>query len=196
MKRARGAAAAVRAVRSVTDAAAEMVGDMVDDAVANAAADARAPAPPLPVGESWFAARGWQPFAFQREVWAAMAAGESGLLHATTGSGKTYAVWFGALARAAALGVPAHGTHPPPLGVLWLTPMRALAADSARAIRAPIEDLGMAWSVGIRTGDTPSAERAQAGPALPDGARHHAGIALADADAREGEGRARRRSTP
>ena len=35
-----------------------------------------------------------------------MAAGESGLLHATTGSGKTYAVWFGALARAAALGVP------------------------------------------------------------------------------------------
>jgi ATP-dependent Lhr-like helicase len=55
--------------------------------------------------EAWFAARGWRPFAFQRDVWAAMAAGESGLLHATTGSGKTYAVWFGALARATALGV-------------------------------------------------------------------------------------------
>src|SRR5437764_10685917 len=36
-----------------------------------------------------FRSRGWQPFAFQREVWAAMAAGRSGLLHATTGSGKT-----------------------------------------------------------------------------------------------------------
>ena len=36
-----------------------------------------------------------------------MAAGRSGLLHATTGSGKTYAVWFGALARAAAIGVTA-----------------------------------------------------------------------------------------
>ena len=56
--------------------------------------------------EAWFAGQGWQPFAFQREVWAAMASGTSGLLHATTGSGKTYAVWFGALARAAALGIP------------------------------------------------------------------------------------------
>ena len=39
--------------------------------------------------ERWFAGAGWQPFAFQREVWAAMAQGRSGLLHATTGSGKT-----------------------------------------------------------------------------------------------------------
>ena len=77
-----------------------------------------------------------------------MAAGASGLLHATTGSGKTYAVWFGALARAAALGAPARGAPAPPLGVLWLTPMRALAADSARAIRAPLDDLGIAWSIG------------------------------------------------
>ncbi|HZW73047.1 MAG TPA: DEAD/DEAH box helicase, partial [Caldimonas sp.] len=110
--------------------------------------------------EAWFAARGWQPFAFQRQVWAAMAAGESGLLHATTGSGKTYAVWFGALARAATLGVPMATRVAPPLGVLWLTPMRALAADSARAIAAPLADLGIAWTVGTRTGDTPSAERA------------------------------------
>jgi ATP-dependent helicase Lhr and Lhr-like helicase len=109
---------------------------------------------------AWFEARGWQPFAFQREVWAAMAAGTSGLLHATTGSGKTYAVWFGALARAAALGVPILGRLPPPLGVLWLTPMRALAADSARAMKAPLEDLGVPWTVGIRTGDTAPAERA------------------------------------
>ena len=84
-----------------------------------------------PAGAAWFAQRGWTPFAFQREVWAAMADGRSGLLHASTGAGKTYAVWFGALARAAALGVPLTGAHPPPLGVLWLTPMRALAAASA-----------------------------------------------------------------
>src|SRR6476620_2650479 len=91
-----------------------------------------------------------------------MAAGRSGLLHATTGSGKTYAVWFGALARAAALGVPARSGHAPSLGILWITPMRALAADSARAIKAPLEDCGLGhWSVGIRTGDTSSAERAK-----------------------------------
>src|SRR6195952_538887 len=87
--------------------------------------------------QTWFDHRGWQPFAFQREVWAAMRAGESGLLHATTGAGKTYAVGFGALERADALGIPLRGTHAPPLGVLWLTPMRALAADTARALATP-----------------------------------------------------------
>jgi ATP-dependent Lhr-like helicase len=52
--------------------------------------------------EDWFAARGWTVFPFQRAVWDAAAAGRSGLLHATTGAGKTYAVWFAALQRAAA----------------------------------------------------------------------------------------------
>ncbi|MDQ6628345.1 MAG: ligase-associated DNA damage response DEXH box helicase [Pseudomonadota bacterium] len=121
----------------------------------------------FPPGDAWFAGRGWQPFAFQHEVWAAMGAGKSGLLHATTGSGKTYAVWFGAMARAVGLGVPMHGTVAPRLGVLWLTPMRALAADSARAIKAPIDELEMAWSVGIRTGDTPPAERAKQDRRMP-----------------------------
>ena len=114
-------------------------------------------------GERWFAGRGWQPFAFQREVWAAMVEGRSGLLHATTGSGKTYAVWFGALDRARRLagGAPKPASSAPPLGVLWLTPMRALAADSARAMKAPLDDLCLGWTVGIRTGDTPSGERAK-----------------------------------
>ncbi len=102
--------------------------------------------------EAWFAARGWQPFAFQREVWSALAAGESGLLHATTGSGKTYAVWMGALRRAR----PGTG-----LQVLWLTPMRALAADTTRALQLPLPELAPGWTVGMRTGDTPSAERAR-----------------------------------
>ena len=115
---------------------------------------------PLLDPRAWFAARGWTPFAFQREVWAAMRAGRSGLLHASTGSGKTYAVWFGALLRAATVGA-AEKRAAPPLGVLWLTPMRALAADTVRAITLPLPDLGLAWTVGQRTGDTPSAERAR-----------------------------------
>ncbi len=108
--------------------------------------------------EAWFTRRGWQPFPFQREVWAAMAAGESGLLHATTGSGKTYAVWMGALLRASA----AAG-----LQVLWLTPMRALAADTTRALQEPLPELAPKWTVGARTGDTPSAERARQDRRLP-----------------------------
>ena len=111
--------------------------------------------------DAWFAQRGWAPFPFQREVWAACARGESGLLHATTGSGKTYAVWFGALARASALKVPMQAAQAASLGVLWLTPMRALAADTTRALRVPLSDMASTWTVGMRTGDTPAAERAR-----------------------------------
>jgi ATP-dependent Lhr-like helicase len=118
------------------------------------------------LAEAWFAARGWQPFEFQCEVWAAMAAGRSGLLHATTGSGKTYAVWFGALLRGLVLGAPSHAT-PAPLGVLWLTPMRALAADTTRALQLALPEAALNWSVGQRTGDTTSAERARQERRLP-----------------------------
>jgi ATP-dependent Lhr-like helicase len=126
--------------------------------------------------EAWFAARGWAPFEFQREVWAAMAEGTSGLLHATTGSGKTYAVALGALAREAALRVGGGaggeaGTDADPragLRVLWITPMRALAADTARAITLPLAELAPAWRVGVRSGDTPAAERARQDRRLPE----------------------------
>src|SRR5690349_12792419 len=90
-----------------------------------------------------------------------MESGRSGLLHATTGSGKTYAVWFGALARSRALGVPLRAAHPPPLGILWITPMRALAADTRRALQAPLDAAGATWTLGARTGDTPALERAR-----------------------------------
>mgnify|MGYP000343699179 CR=1 FL=1 len=114
--------------------------------------------------KQWFATQGWKPFAFQKEVWAAVKAGQSGLLHASTGAGKTYALWFAALNRFAITRPPATGKRKPPaepLSVLWITPMRALAADSARALQAPLEALHIPWSVGLRTGDTSSSERAR-----------------------------------
>ena len=113
--------------------------------------------------EAWMRARGWRVFDFQREVWEAMRAGQSGLLHATTGAGKTYAVWLGALAAHARVGA----TRPAPLTVLWLTPMRALGADTAHSLAAPLEELGCNWTVGIRTGDTGSAVRAAQDRRLP-----------------------------
>ena len=122
--------------------------------------NAAMPAAP-PDAEGWFNRRGWVPFEFQRAVWAAMAAGRGGLLHATTGAGKTYAVALGALGRAAGLGVALQGAKAPPLGVLWITPMRALAADTHRALAPPLADLAPAWTLGLRTGDTPSSERSK-----------------------------------
>ncbi|WP_415922941.1 ligase-associated DNA damage response DEXH box helicase [Stutzerimonas kunmingensis] len=116
----------------------------------------------------WFSSRAWQPFPFQQDVWQAIGHGESGLLHATTGSGKTYAVWLGALNRFATKAPSSTATDKPaPLTVLWITPMRALAADTARALQAPLDDLGINWSIGLRTGDTSSSERARQGRRLP-----------------------------
>ncbi|MFK3772028.1 ligase-associated DNA damage response DEXH box helicase [Pseudomonas sp. NPDC089406] len=113
---------------------------------------------------AWFASRGWKPFAFQRQAWAAIGRGDSGLLHASTGAGKTYALWLGAL-RAFADATPSR--QPAPLQVLWITPMRALAADTARALQAPLDELGLNWSVGVRSGDTGGAERARQARRLP-----------------------------
>lgn len=137
------------------------------------------------IAQAWVAARGWRPFPFQREVWRALAQGRSGLLHATTGAGKTYAVWLGALqafgaADAARVAVPEpsggrRSKAPPaePLTVLWLTPMRALAADTLKALRTPLDELAATqptlarWTSGARTGDTGSAERGAQSRRLP-----------------------------
>ncbi len=72
--------------------------------------------------DAWFAARGWKPFKFQREVWKAIAEGRSGMLHATTGAGKTYAVWLGALQVFSQARKETARPAAPPLTVLWLTP--------------------------------------------------------------------------
>ena len=124
-------------------------------------------APHKNLAEQWFAARGWKPSPFQRALWRAALQGKSGLLHATTGSGKTYAVWFAALLRAAR--IDAKSTRPVSgLRVLWITPMRALAADTLRALQEPLAELMPGWSIGMRSGDTSPAERARQSKALPN----------------------------
>nr|WP_290661420.1 ligase-associated DNA damage response DEXH box helicase [Aquabacterium sp.] len=121
----------------------------------------------LDPASAWLNDQGWSPFPFQTEVWHAMAQGDSGLLHATTGSGKTYAVWLGALQ---ALGCPPGDTAArgaPPLTALWITPMRALASDTLSALQAPLAALAPRWTLEMRTGDTTSAARARQAKRLP-----------------------------
>lgn len=144
--------------------------------------------------DAWFAARGWKAFAFQREVWKAIAIGQSGLLHATTGAGKTFAVWLGALRAFMTT-----GSRTPPLTVLWITPMRALAADTLRAIKQPLDVLAAEvdedgkprfapWTAGARSGDTDSAERRAQDRRLPTAlvtTPESLSLMLARADARE-----------
>ena len=115
--------------------------------------------------QPWMAARGWQAFPFQQEVWQAVAEGRSGMLHATTGSGKTYAVWLGMLE--ALLARHPRGRGAEPLRAIWLTPMRALASDTAKALAQPLNEFAPTWTIGLRTGDTPSAERARQDRRMP-----------------------------
>ena len=78
---------------------------------------------------TWLRRNGWKAFDFQKEVWQAVADGQSGLVHASTGAGKTYAVWLAALNRFAGKANAKTATRskraPPaaPLTVLWITPM-------------------------------------------------------------------------
>lgn len=119
--------------------------------------------------EGWFAERGWASFPFQREMWSAYLAGESGLLHAATGTGKTLAAWGGPLLEWLAEHPEGTGQRlaAPPLRVLWITPLRALAADTEAALRAPLEGLGIPWTLERRTSDTGSAARARQRRRLP-----------------------------
>jgi ATP-dependent Lhr-like helicase len=126
--------------------------------------------------DEWFRSRGWSPFEFQRDVWAAYRAGESGLIHAATGTGKTLAAWGGPvgewLDEQTLIGAPRQGKRlrrstAPPLRVLWITPLRALAADTEEALRQPLVDLGIPWTLESRTGDTSAAMRARQSRRLP-----------------------------
>ncbi|HEX7241158.1 MAG TPA: ligase-associated DNA damage response DEXH box helicase [Longimicrobiaceae bacterium] len=124
----------------------------------------------LASAEGWFRSRGWKPFPFQHEVWEAYRAGESGLIHAATGTGKTYAAWLGPVLE----WLEEHPEAPrakkgfsPPLRVLWITPLRALAADTEAALRLPLEELGVPWTLESRTGDTSAAVRSRQRRRLP-----------------------------
>ncbi len=119
----------------------------------------KATAPQL---DAWFAAQGWSPQPFQREVWAQMAEGRSGLLNAPTGTGKTYAVWGGVVNHALL-----HPSKAQGLKAIWITPLRALAGEIAESAQRMCDGVGLDWKVGARTGDTPTKERAAQKKALP-----------------------------
>ncbi len=118
---------------------------------------------------AWFGTQGWRPLRFQQEVWRRYLAGESGLLHTPTGSGKTLAAFGGPLLEALAAlpdnapAVQKRSTRSrrreTPLKVLWITPLRALATDTVRALREPLQALGLDWEVGARTGDASSRDK-------------------------------------
>lgn len=107
--------------------------------------------------EQWFSNRGWTPLPYQRDVWALMAEGRSGLVHSSTGTGKTLSVWMGAL-----------DLQREGLKVVWVTPLRSLAADTYKSLVEPLEAMGLEWRVELRTGDTSAHLKSRQLKELPD----------------------------
>ena len=109
----------------------------------------------------WMGTRGWKPFPFQRHSWAAFIRGQSGLIHVPTGAGKTYAACFGPMGDLI--------KHPPKgLGMLYITPLRAVSRDVELALKRPLQALGItSLRVETRTGDTSTSVRARQKQKLP-----------------------------
>ncbi|GAA2001941.1 ATP-dependent helicase [Nocardiopsis rhodophaea] len=113
----------------------------------------------------------------QTGAWETISRGENSLVIAPTGSGKTLSAFLWALDGLA------HAPAGPPdrarrCRVLYVSPLKALAVDIERNLRAPLSGIRRAAermaehvpdiSVGVRTGDTPAAERRKLGTAPPD----------------------------
>lgn len=106
--------------------------------------------------QQWFKTQGWRPQPFQKQCWEAYLAGKNGMLHAPTGSGKTYALWGGIMAEALN-----QKAAPKGLNALWITPLRALAVEIQQATQRMTSDLLPNQKIGLRTGDTSQAVRAK-----------------------------------
>ncbi|WPQ62825.1 ligase-associated DNA damage response DEXH box helicase [Chitinophaga sancti] len=117
----------------------------------------------------WLAARDRQPFVFQEEAWNYYLQGKSGLVNAPTGYGKTFSLFLGVV-------IDWINRHPKDyqdktkngLQLLWITPLRALAKDIARAMEEVLQELDIPWQVGIRSGDTPVSTRAAQKKNMPE----------------------------
>ena len=125
--------------------------------------------PGFTIINKWLTGKGFQAFSFQETAWQSIVGGQSGLVNAPTGCGKTYSVFLGSLIQFI-------NEHPNDystrknngLQLLWVTPLRALAKDIGRAMEEVITELGMQWRVGIRNGDTDTNERAKQKRNIPE----------------------------
>ncbi|HET7668328.1 MAG TPA: DEAD/DEAH box helicase, partial [Mycobacterium sp.] len=116
-----------------------------------------------PLSREWFTGTFAEPTPAQAEAWSAIADGDNTLVIAPTGSGKTLAAFLWAIDQLASAPACA-GTQ-----VLYVSPLKALAVDVERNLRTPLTGIARVAerrgvpapdiSVGVRSGDTPPAQR-------------------------------------
>jgi len=114
--------------------------------------------------KNWMQAKDMEAFGFQKEAWQRFANGYSGMVVAPTGFGKTYSLFLAVVID--------FFNHPEKYGkglkLLWITPLRSLAKDLARAMQEAIDEIGLDWVVEVRNGDTDAQQKARQTKKMPD----------------------------
>lgn len=98
----------------------------------------------------WMQQKGNRPFRFQEKTWKKYRDGYNGMVVAPTGFGKTFSVFLAVLIDF--MNRPEH--YDKGLKLLWITPLRSLAKDLARAMQEAVDEIGLDWAVEVRNGDT------------------------------------------
>lgn len=114
--------------------------------------------------QQWLVDQGKTAFSFQEMAWKRYAQGYGGVVVAPTGFGKTYSIFLAVIVDFL--------NHPDRYGkglkLLWITPLRSLAKDLARAMQEAIDQIGLDWTVEVRNGDTDPKIRARQSKNMPD----------------------------
>lgn len=118
---------------------------------------------------AWLKASKKKPFDFQKEAWDYYLQGYSGLVNAPTGFGKTFSLFLAVVIEGInQLEKQKDKKQKNGLQLIWITPLRSLAKDIARAMREVLAELELDWQVGVRNGDTTQAEKLQQKKNLPE----------------------------
>lgn len=118
--------------------------------------------------KQWLKDNGRKPFKFQEEAWQSYLNGYSGLVNAPTGFGKTFSLFLGVIIEALNAGESQNKKSKDRLQLIWITPLRSLAKDIARAMRQTLLELELDWIVGIRNGDTSVGEKLKQKKSMPE----------------------------
>jgi ATP-dependent Lhr-like helicase len=114
--------------------------------------------------QNWMMEKSISPFKFQIDTWKKFGNGYSGMVVAPTGFGKTYSVFLALISDFL--------NHPEKykkgLKMIWITPLRSLSKDIAKAMQEAIDEIGLDWLVGVRNGDTDPKIRQQQVKNMPE----------------------------
>ena len=120
------------------------------------------------IAEDYFQQQGWKAFPFQKQTWEAFLSGKNGLLNAPTGSGKTYALWVAIVLNYIKSNPDYKTKNKKGLKAIWITPLRSLSQEIAQTSQKFVDGIGLPFTVGIRSGDTTTKERAAQRKSMPD----------------------------